>query len=220
MVELNQQDFVIQRKRLTSIMGSWPLTPTLSFVILISTTMSLPFRFPGTSTLISRSPIVWVHLQGRAACSAASLARAASSAAVSSVYTQLISTGNMLKIQAARRALCYERCHYSKSRQLRMRGRNTAVQRFWERKTVEQDKQRTVKTFLCCLPGVISSKLCFQLQMQLESQSQSQWSDGQTFHQPCRTASTYFRESTNFFFSMFGETMICQSTPHTILLQL
>jgi hypothetical protein len=62
-------------------MGSWPLTPTTSFFFLISTLKSLPFRFPGTSTVTSRSPIVWVHLYGRAACSSASFARAAASSA-------------------------------------------------------------------------------------------------------------------------------------------
>ena len=47
----------------------------------MSTVKSLPLRFPGTSTVMSRSPIVCVHLYGRAACSSASLARAAASSA-------------------------------------------------------------------------------------------------------------------------------------------
>jgi hypothetical protein len=62
-------------------MGSWPLIPRTSFFFLISTTKSFPFRFPGTSTVMSRSPIAWAHLYGRAACSSASLARAAASSA-------------------------------------------------------------------------------------------------------------------------------------------
>ncbi len=46
----------------TSMMGSWPLTPTLRYVFFMSTTMSLPLRFAGTDTVMSRSCIVCVHL--------------------------------------------------------------------------------------------------------------------------------------------------------------
>jgi hypothetical protein len=62
-------------------MGSWPLMPRTSFFFLMSTLRSFPFRFPGTSTVISRSPIDWAHLYGRAACSSVSFARAAASSA-------------------------------------------------------------------------------------------------------------------------------------------
>lgn len=44
--------------RSPSIMGSCPLMATLSFVFLISTIRSLPFRFPGISIVMSRSPMV------------------------------------------------------------------------------------------------------------------------------------------------------------------
>lgn len=59
----------------TSITGSWPFTPTLRYVFVISTTMSLARKFEGTDTVMSTSWIVCVHLYGSLACSSASLAR-------------------------------------------------------------------------------------------------------------------------------------------------
>lgn len=55
------------------------MIPSNRLFFLISTFKSLPFRFPGISTVMSRSVMVWVHLYGRAACSSASFARAAAS---------------------------------------------------------------------------------------------------------------------------------------------
>lgn len=46
----------------TSIIGVCPFTPTFSFVFEITTSKSLPLRLPGTGTVMSRSPIVCVHL--------------------------------------------------------------------------------------------------------------------------------------------------------------
>jgi len=87
------QSSVLRREQ-TLMIGSWPLTPSTSFFFLMSTFKSLPFRLPGTSTVISRSPIVWVHLYGRAACSSASFARAAASSAG-------VSSGNFCQLKAS-----------------------------------------------------------------------------------------------------------------------
>ena len=46
----------------TEMIGSCPLIPSRSFFFLISTTISLPLMFPGTSTVTSTSPICCVHL--------------------------------------------------------------------------------------------------------------------------------------------------------------
>ena len=67
-------------------MGSWPLTPATSLVFDIVMVKSRLLSPPGMEKVTSSSPIVCVHLYGRAACSSASFARAAaSSAGVSSV---------------------------------------------------------------------------------------------------------------------------------------
>ena len=71
----------LARLKHTSITGSCPRTPTFKLSRLISTTRSRALRFPGTVTNTSSSEMVCVHLYGRAACSSASLARAAASSA-------------------------------------------------------------------------------------------------------------------------------------------
>lgn len=63
----------------TLMMGSWPLIASSNFFFLTSTFKSLAFRLPGISTETSRSPIVCVHLYGRAACSSFSFAAAVAS---------------------------------------------------------------------------------------------------------------------------------------------
>ena len=63
----------------TSIMWVCPFTPALRWVLEIETSRSRPRRFEGTGMVMSRSPIVWAHLYGSWACSAASLARASAS---------------------------------------------------------------------------------------------------------------------------------------------
>ena len=64
------------RRKSTSMMAGCPLTPTLSFVFVMTTFKSRPFRLPDTGTVTSTSWIVCVHLYGSLACSSASLARA------------------------------------------------------------------------------------------------------------------------------------------------
>ena len=45
----------------------------------MATMRSRPLRFEGTGTVMSTSPIVWVHLYGSLACSSCSLALASAS---------------------------------------------------------------------------------------------------------------------------------------------
>lgn len=46
----------------TSIMGVCPFTPALRLVFEMRTSRSRPRRLEGTGMVMSRSPIVWVHL--------------------------------------------------------------------------------------------------------------------------------------------------------------
>ncbi len=59
----------------TSMMGSWPLIPTLMCVFFNSTTKSRALRFPGMGTTTSASSSVCVHLYGSFDCSSSSLLR-------------------------------------------------------------------------------------------------------------------------------------------------
>ena len=50
------------RRRGTSMIGGWPLTPTRMLDLVRTTSMSRPFRVPETGIVMSTSRMDWVHL--------------------------------------------------------------------------------------------------------------------------------------------------------------
>jgi len=69
----------VEKSELTSMKASCPLIAAKSLFFVNLTFKSRPFRFAGMEMVISTSLIVWVHLYGRAACSASSFAFASAS---------------------------------------------------------------------------------------------------------------------------------------------